>query len=161
MIARRIVTAGVLAGMLFAVSHGTAAAEPSWSERFRQVKYRTLEGSDERYSRRELELAVKAAAAHRGASVSYMRCIIDHESGWGVHADNPTSTAYGLFQFLESTWEGTPGVALGVRAQYRQQATMPWLDIRSTASRGSARPAILVAAWLMRNGPSSHWTACR
>lgn len=30
--------------------------------------------------------------------------IIDHESGWRNTAQNPTSSAYGLFQFLDPTW---------------------------------------------------------
>jgi len=33
--------------------------------------------------------------------------LISHESGWRPTAQNPTSTAYGLFQFLNSTWAGT------------------------------------------------------
>lgn len=33
--------------------------------------------------------------------------IISHESGWNPNAKNPTSTAYGLFQFLDSTWAST------------------------------------------------------
>ena len=30
-----------------------------------------------------------------------------HESGWNPHAQNPVSTAYGIAQFLNSTWAGT------------------------------------------------------
>ena len=33
--------------------------------------------------------------------------IIQHESGWNPKAQNPTSTAYGLFQLLNGTWAGT------------------------------------------------------
>lgn len=36
--------------------------------------------------------------------------LISHESGFNPTAQNPTSTAYGLFQFLDSTWAGT-GIA--------------------------------------------------
>jgi hypothetical protein len=32
------------------------------------------------------------------------------ESGWNPNAQNPTSTAYGIAQFLNSTWAGT-GIA--------------------------------------------------
>ncbi len=31
--------------------------------------------------------------------------IISHESGWKNEAQNPNSTAYGLGQFLDSTWD--------------------------------------------------------
>ena len=33
--------------------------------------------------------------------------LVTRESGWNENAQNPTSTAYGLFQFLNSTWAGT------------------------------------------------------
>lgn len=32
--------------------------------------------------------------------------LINKESGWRPNAQNPTSTAYGLFQFLDATWGG-------------------------------------------------------
>ena len=32
--------------------------------------------------------------------------LINNESGWNPNAQNPTSTAYGLGQFLDSTWQG-------------------------------------------------------
>ena len=31
--------------------------------------------------------------------------IISHESGWNSNAQNPVSSAFGLAQFLNSTWE--------------------------------------------------------
>mgnify|MGYP001583956538 CR=1 FL=1 len=33
-----------------------------------------------------------------------MEQIVGHESGFRPTAQNPTSTAFGLFQFLDSTW---------------------------------------------------------
>lgn len=33
--------------------------------------------------------------------------LVSHESSWRPTAQNPTSSAYGLFQFLDSTWGGT------------------------------------------------------
>lgn len=35
----------------------------------------------------------------------YYNYIVKAESGWNNTAQNPTSTAYGLHQFLDSTWE--------------------------------------------------------
>lgn len=35
--------------------------------------------------------------------------LISHESGWNPTAQNPGSTAYGLGQFLDSTWAGAGG----------------------------------------------------
>ncbi len=42
-----------------------------------------------------------------GAEWNALSTLIDHESGWNPVAQNPTSTAYGIFQFLDSTWAGT------------------------------------------------------
>lgn len=32
--------------------------------------------------------------------------LVQRESSWNPNAQNPTSTAFGLFQFLDSTWDG-------------------------------------------------------
>lgn len=45
-----------------------------------------------------------------GSQWAALSWLISHESGWRPTAQNPTSTAYGLFQFLNSTW-GTVGGA--------------------------------------------------
>jgi hypothetical protein len=45
-----------------------------------------------------------------GAEYAALQWIIMHESGGRPNAQNPTSTAYGLFQFLNGTWAST-GIA--------------------------------------------------
>jgi SLT domain-containing protein len=52
------------------------------------------------------KLAQRMAAGYgwSGAQWSALRTLVQHESGWNPGAQNPTSTAYGLFQFLDSTW---------------------------------------------------------
>lgn len=35
--------------------------------------------------------------------------LVQHESSWRPTAQNPTSSAYGLFQFLDATWAGAGG----------------------------------------------------
>ncbi|WP_394620953.1 tape measure protein [Lentzea sp. JNUCC 0626] len=51
---------------------------------------------------------VRAMASARGWGQSpqwdALDWIITRESGWNPRAQNPSSTAYGLFQFLDSTW---------------------------------------------------------
>jgi hypothetical protein len=42
-----------------------------------------------------------------GSQYSALQWIIQHESGGRPNAQNPTSTAYGLFQFLNGTWAST------------------------------------------------------
>jgi hypothetical protein len=38
------------------------------------------------------------------ASDSALLSLVQHESSWNPYAQNPTSTAYGLFQLLDPTW---------------------------------------------------------
>jgi len=37
-------------------------------------------------------------------NISFADCLIVNESGWNPKSQNPKSTAYGLGQFLDSTW---------------------------------------------------------
>jgi hypothetical protein len=53
-----------------------------------------------------------------------LKHIIDHESGFKSTAQNPKSTAYGIFQFLDSTWSSVGGTKTSdpaVQAQYGLQ----------------------------------------
>jgi hypothetical protein len=53
------------------------------------------------------------ALAQLGGNASEFSCLESlwgKESGWNPNAQNPTSTAYGIPQFLDSTWAGT-GIA--------------------------------------------------
>ena len=52
-----------------------------------------------------------AAAAQFGwlGQMGSLNALVGHESGFNPNAQNPTSTAYGLFQFLNSTWAGVGG----------------------------------------------------
>lgn len=60
------------------------------------------------------EQVVRAVAATRdwadGAEWEALRTIVSRESGFNNNAQNPHSTAYGLFQFLDGTWAST-GIA--------------------------------------------------
>jgi len=59
-----------------------------------------------------LALGQRIAASHgwAGAQWSALFRLWMNESGWNPNAQNPTSTAYGIPQFLNSTWAGT-GIA--------------------------------------------------
>jgi Transglycosylase-like domain len=55
----------------------------------------------------------KAAAAYgwgAGGEWAALQAVINRESGFNNVAQNPTSTAFGLFQFLDSTWASVGGV---------------------------------------------------
>lgn len=55
--------------------------------------------------------------------------IIQHESEWNPKCQNPKSTAYGLGQFLNSTWEGT-GYKKSSDPQIQIAATIEYISDR-------------------------------
>jgi phage-related protein/SLT domain-containing protein len=59
------------------------------------------------------QAAVQAAAQAygwgSGAEWTALQYIVSHESGFNPTAQNPTSTAFGMFQFLDSTWGSVGG----------------------------------------------------
>lgn len=71
------------------------------------------------------------------------------ESGFNNTAQNPTSSAYGMFQFLDATWGAQGG---SKTSDPRQQAILGGRYIK--AAYGS--PIAALAAWLAR---SPHWYA--
>lgn len=79
---------------------------------------------------------VAAPAAHAGPPGGW-GAIIECESGGDPRAQNPSSSASGLFQFIDSTWRGLGGSGsakdASVDEQYRmaeklyaQSGTSPW-----------------------------------
>lgn len=53
-------------------------------------------------------------------SFSSIDAIWTQESGWREDADNPTSTAFGIPQFLDSTWEQYGGISYDAEGQIRK-----------------------------------------
>ena len=77
-----------------------------------------------------------------GWALKIMAC----ESGGDPWADNPRSTARGLFQFLRSTWDRGPAPALG----------LPSYD---SGAPYNPEWNIMAAAWLYQNwGGESQWS---
>lgn len=58
----------------------------------------------------DLQRMVQDMAAQKfgwsGGQWAALNWLVSHESSWNPNAQNPTSTAYGLFQFLDGTWKG-------------------------------------------------------
>jgi hypothetical protein len=98
-----------------------------------------------------------AASRERSARVTsreaFLRCVVKRESGGDPRAENPVSTASGLFQFLDGTWRA-----------YSKQA-----GIGTEYSRASAAPAAVqwaLARWVVKHKGRYPWkptvpgTAC-
>jgi hypothetical protein len=67
-----------------------------------------------------------------GGSGSEFRCLENlwgKESGWNPNAQNPSSTAYGIPQFLNSTWAGT-GIAKTSDGYRQIDAGLIYIDSR-------------------------------
>ena len=145
---RRGITFGILLGLFSGLAQmSPASSEPSWAERARTARYKTLTWPDSAFSERENRLTVRAVARAFGVSEARMVCIVEHESGWNERAQNPTSSAAGLFQFVAGTWSSASGA-------YR--APDP-LRIRSNPSALNARANALVAGKLLQMGQWFHW----
>lgn len=61
-----------------------------------------------RPERSSMENLVKQRTAQEWGADQWpaMRALVMKESGFNPVAQNPTSTAFGMFQFLDSTWKG-------------------------------------------------------
>jgi len=79
-----------------------------------------------------------------GVDFDLAKSIIDCESNWDLYADNPYSTASGIWEFIDGTWI----------------YTMELMGLPATTSK-SAYPISLEAGFflLAREG-TSHWEEC-
>ncbi|TFV88735.1 transglycosylase SLT domain-containing protein, partial [Blastococcus sp. CT_GayMR16] len=72
------------------------------------------------------------AMSKLGGSGSEFTCLENlwgKESGWNPNAQNPSSTAYGIPQFLDSTWGGT-GIAKTSDGYRQIDAGLIYIDTR-------------------------------
>jgi hypothetical protein len=95
------------------------------------------------------KLAQRMAAGYgwTGTQWNALRTLVQNESGWNPNAQNPTSTAYGLFQFLNSTWASVG--ATKTSSPVGQIAA----GLRYIKQRYGS-PSAAYGAWLSR---SPHW----
>lgn len=93
------------------------------------------------------ELAKRAGWT--GAEWEALKTLWNNESGWNNHAQNPTSTAYGIPQFLDSTW-----ATVGYQ-KTSDPATQIAAGIKYIKSRPDyGTPSRALALW---NSRSPHW----
>lgn len=76
--------------------------------------------------------------------------LVQHESGWNPNAQNPTSTASGLFQFLDSTWRN-------YGHDYPNFPRDPATQAQAGLSYIKSRYGSPSAAWSFWNRQSPHW----
>ena len=145
---RRVFTLALVLGLL-AGAMSTASAEPSWAERQRSARFRSLEGSDRTFSDREVVLTVKAAFRRIAPGhVSTALRVADCESGFNEYAYNSSSGASGVFQHLAHYWPGRTTLP---------RSTGP-LRVRVGASVFNARANAIVAAYMVRSSGWGAWS---
>lgn len=81
----------------------------------------------------DIEQMVKRMAANRygwtGEQWRALHELVSRESSWNPQADNPTSSAYGLFQFLDSTRDNY-GIGLGAGPRKQAKAGLRYIQDR-------------------------------
>lgn len=70
------------------------------------------------------------------ATSGYQSCVIEHESGGDPTAQNPWTTASGLYGFLSSTWESVTGMPGPARAYSEATQTAAFWKLYDSAGRG-------------------------
>jgi hypothetical protein len=75
--------------------------------------------------------------------------LVQHESGFNSNAQNPTSSAYGLFQFLDSTW-GSVGAS---------KTGDPWAQTTAGLRYIAGSYGDPINAWAKWQSRSPHWYA--
>jgi Transglycosylase SLT domain len=99
----------------------------------------------------EVMAAIQTAAAKRGwgsgTQWDSLLKLIQGESGFNPNAQNPTSTAYGLFQFLNSTW-GTVGGSKTSNPALQSEYGMRYIG------QSYGNPSNAYTRWFSR---SPHW----
>ncbi|MBC7460158.1 MAG: peptidoglycan DD-metalloendopeptidase family protein [Thermoleophilia bacterium] len=98
---------------------------------------------------RPVMLRATSAAGVPGAWASSpaLAQLLLHESSFNPTAQNPTSTAYGLFQFLDSTWQGSGG----------QKTADPYLQSVYGLRYVERRYGSPERAWAFWQRQSPHW----
>src|SRR5450631_3856754 len=103
-------------------------------------------------SRTRIAGAIKQAASTTGASFEYLLATAKMESDFNPKAGASTSSAHGLYQFIDQTWLGTVKEA-GAQLGYGQYA-----DAISKSSSGSysvSDPASRTAIMKLRDDPAA------
>lgn len=76
----------------------------------------------------------------------YLSIIARGESGWNNNAQNPTTSAYGICQFLDSTWRGT-GISKTADPVQQIQACLIYSEHRYGGLQNAAQHWLAVRTW--------------
>ena len=113
------VLGALVLGLFFGTMSSTPASAHLSKWRVRQFRFGTLDGNPA-FSTWEIKLTIRDAARrfHPLGGAPMALCIADRESGFYPKADNPTSTAFGIFQIVDGTWQSWYDHFVKVRNYY-------------------------------------------
>ncbi len=103
-------------------------------------------------SRRQIAGAIKQAADTTGTSFEYLLSTAKMESNFNPKAGASTSSAHGLFQFIDQTWLGTVKEA-GAQLGYSQYADA--ITKSCSGSYSVSNPAARTAIMKLRDDPAA------
>ncbi|THD59366.1 MAG: lytic transglycosylase domain-containing protein [Bradyrhizobium sp.] len=104
------------------------------------------------YVRAQIAGAIKQAADSIGASFEYLLSTAKMESNFNPRAGASTSSAHGLFQFIEQTWLGTVKEA-GTQLGYGKYADA--ITKSSSGTYSVSNPAARTAIMKLRDDPAA------
>lgn len=133
----KVLTAAILVGLCNSIIPGVATPLTVTPEQHAQV---------------HPKLAAKKAVLTQWGERKEWKCLeqlVQRESGWRIHAHNKSSGAFGLFQFLPSTWgnykfpykpkEASIQITAGLRYITKRYGTpcKAWAFWQSNAAKGN------------------------
>ncbi len=140
---RRYLTLALVLGLLSgAMSTANAYEKKDWS-RWQKTECRMGPYGSDSHVRDLIRCAHNRVGEH--GLIPMALYIAERESGYEPHAENPYSTAAGLFQWLESSWPGTRFPKMAHRYSY------------PSFNRMNARASAFVSARVMKQGGCDPW----
>lgn len=144
----------LLASLLSPIRTAARTVDNSW--RKQECKYQTYDGHVG-YSDREVKITIRCAvnkfpvpSSYLGNGLETALAIANRESGFTCHADNPTSSAYGVYQVVDGTW-----------SSWHSHLPMEWWHdkFQLNHDRGHCRVNVMVSIRIAHSQGWSAWGA--
>jgi soluble lytic murein transglycosylase-like protein len=138
----------LLVGAVFLSINATPAqAGQSW--RWNKCRFQYYDGK-KNWSPTEVKLTIKCAEAKFPSSLTTAMAVADRESNFYQFADNPYSSASGVYQFIDSTWSS-------LRYNHLDDFARRW-DLHTSV--WDARANVMVAVrWAQISGWCPTWSS--
>lgn len=99
---KRLLAVLLLSAVFFSINPIAAQAGDSW--RWDKCRFQYYDGKAN-WSANEVKLTIKCGEQKFPSSLTTAMAVADRESNFQQFADNPYSSASGVYQFISSTWQ--------------------------------------------------------